>query len=74
VPENLSVVGFDDHPLSSLWSPALTTVRQDFVALGRNTFELLWNSIRKISAPAHTSEATQLIIRESTAHAPSDDF
>jgi DNA-binding LacI/PurR family transcriptional regulator len=70
IPEDLSVVGFDDHPLSSLWSPALTTVRQDFVALGRNTFELLWNEIRKISAPAHTSEATQLIIRESAARAP----
>jgi DNA-binding LacI/PurR family transcriptional regulator len=67
IPEDLSVVGFDDHPLSSLWSPALTTVRQDFVALGRNTFELLWNSIRTIAAPTHTSEATQLIIRESAA-------
>jgi DNA-binding LacI/PurR family transcriptional regulator len=74
VPNDLSVVGFDDHPLSSLWSPALTTVRQDFVALGRNAFELLWNSIRKISAPAHTSEPTQLIIRESAAKAPTEGF
>jgi DNA-binding LacI/PurR family transcriptional regulator len=71
IPTDLSVVGFDDHPLSSLWSPALTTVRQDFVALGRNTFELLWNSIRKIPAPSHTSEATQLIIRESSVPPPS---
>jgi DNA-binding LacI/PurR family transcriptional regulator len=65
IPEDLSVVGFDDHPLSSLWSPALTTVSQDFVALGRSTFELLWNSIHHVSAPDHTSEATRLVIRES---------
>lgn len=41
VPEDLSVVGFDDHPLGQLWSPPLTTVRQDFVELGRRAYQLL---------------------------------
>jgi DNA-binding LacI/PurR family transcriptional regulator len=41
VPDDVSVVGFDDHPLGQLWTPALTTVRQDFVGLGREGFRLL---------------------------------
>src|SRR5260370_39819362 len=34
VPENCSVVGFDDVPLSSLSAPSLTTVRQPLEAMG----------------------------------------
>jgi DNA-binding LacI/PurR family transcriptional regulator len=41
VPGDVSVIGFDDHPLGVLWAPALTTVRQDFVRLGREAFRLL---------------------------------
>ncbi|WP_282947033.1 LacI family DNA-binding transcriptional regulator [Cellulomonas endometrii] len=41
VPGDVSVVGFDDHPLGSLWAPSLTTVRQDFVQLGREAVRLL---------------------------------
>ena len=41
VPGDISVVGFDDHPLGQLWTPPLTTVRQDFNRLGREAFRLL---------------------------------
>lgn len=34
VPDDLSVVGFDDTPESAFYTPALTTIRQDFTALG----------------------------------------
>jgi DNA-binding LacI/PurR family transcriptional regulator len=34
VPDDLSVVGFDDTPESAFTTPALTTIRQDFTALG----------------------------------------
>ncbi|WP_232498120.1 LacI family DNA-binding transcriptional regulator [Agromyces humatus] len=36
VPGNLSIVGFDDIPEAAYFTPALTTVRQDFDALGRD--------------------------------------
>jgi len=45
VPDDVSVAGFDDHPLARLWSPPLTTVRQDFARLGREAFALLARQI-----------------------------
>ena len=41
VPEDVSVVGFDDTPESGYFVPALTTVRQDFGEVGRRCVELL---------------------------------
>jgi DNA-binding LacI/PurR family transcriptional regulator len=35
VPGQVSIVGFDDTPLARFYTPALTTVRQDFKALGK---------------------------------------
>ncbi|MEV5328422.1 LacI family DNA-binding transcriptional regulator [Nonomuraea fastidiosa] len=41
VPEQVSVVGFDDVPESAYFSPPLTTIRQDFDAVGRHGIEVL---------------------------------
>lgn len=41
VPEDVEVVGFDDHPLSSIWEPAITTLRQDFEAAGQYAMQML---------------------------------
>ncbi|WP_306319440.1 MULTISPECIES: LacI family DNA-binding transcriptional regulator [unclassified Streptomyces] len=41
VPERLSVVGFDDIPEAAWITPALSTVRQDFGALGQRAIDLL---------------------------------
>ena len=41
VPGDVSVVGFDNHPLAALWTPSITTVDQDFVGLGGRAFGLL---------------------------------
>lgn len=68
VPDDVSVVGFDDHPLAALWDPALTTVDQNFAALGRRGFELLRDEIN--DAPQRktfSSERPRLVIRESAA-------
>jgi DNA-binding LacI/PurR family transcriptional regulator len=46
VPEEVSVVGFDDIPEAGYLTPPLTTVRQDFGELGRRGFELLRDRIR----------------------------
>ncbi|BCN32951.1 LacI family DNA-binding transcriptional regulator [Anaeromicropila herbilytica] len=41
VPEDVSVIGFDDLPIASHLSPALTTIRQDRIDLGKSAFLLL---------------------------------
>ena len=41
IPRDVSVVGFDDMPASAFHIPALTTVRQEFAALGRVCFAKL---------------------------------
>ena len=48
VPDDLSVVGFDDIPLASQLSPPLTTVRQPLVEKGRIAAELLFG--RRVAA------------------------
>lgn len=73
VPEDLSVVGFDDSPLASRVRPALTTVRQDFAAKGRAAAAELNRALeaRRSGAPAtrarHHVLPTELVVRASTA-------
>jgi DNA-binding LacI/PurR family transcriptional regulator len=45
VPEDVSVVGFDDIPEAPFFPPPLTTVRQDFGELGRRAMHLLMDRI-----------------------------
>jgi DNA-binding LacI/PurR family transcriptional regulator len=71
VPEDISVVGFDDIPSARFLSPALTTVRQDFKGLGKVAFARmleLANSNRRM--PVIASPIAELIIRESTGPPP----
>jgi DNA-binding LacI/PurR family transcriptional regulator len=77
VPEDVSVVGFDGHPLGALSVPALTTVEQDFVGLGRRAFDLLAGLMGRAGEvggdrhPPKSSVATpRLVVRESTAPPP----
>jgi DNA-binding LacI/PurR family transcriptional regulator len=72
VPEDLSVVGFDDNPLAQRMRPALTTVRQDVAAKGRAATEALTESIarKQQGLPArvrHVLLPTELVVRDSTA-------
>jgi DNA-binding LacI/PurR family transcriptional regulator len=50
VPEQISVVGFDDIPEAAYFRPPLTTVRQDFGELGRRALHLLIDGIAGDSA------------------------
>ncbi|KQS66969.1 LacI family DNA-binding transcriptional regulator [Modestobacter sp. Leaf380] len=70
VPEDVSVVGFDDHPLAELWSPSLTTVAQDFAALGRRAFGLLLALLSDEDVPAFSADRPLLVLRDSTAPPP----
>jgi DNA-binding LacI/PurR family transcriptional regulator len=67
VPEDVSVIGFDDQPVAAMWSPSLTTVHQDFVDLGRRVFGLLLSLVSTGVSPRTSSAKPRLVIRESTA-------
>jgi LacI family transcriptional regulator len=68
VPEDVSVVGFDDIPISRWFSPPLTTVRQPLADMGRIAAEMLATMIDGTEPQGRQVElATELIIRSSTA-------
>jgi LacI family transcriptional regulator len=68
IPEDVSVVGFDDIPEAAYLEPPLTTVRQDFATLGRRCIEYLLARIAEPGmAPHQWVLAPELIIRASTA-------
>jgi len=70
VPGDVSVVGFDDIPQAEFVTPALTTVRLDFVDLGRASFSALQELIG--TAPAgRPRPQPELIVRESAGPPPS---
>jgi LacI family transcriptional regulator len=67
VPEDLSVVGFDDAELARSVTPALTTVRQPLAELGRTAVSLLKRMIDRQRVEALRFElATRLLVRDST--------
>ncbi len=49
VPEDISVIGFDDLPIASKLSPPLTTLRQDRTDLGKSAFLLLDGLIHNVA-------------------------
>lgn len=65
VPEDISVVGFDDIPVAAHVAPPLTTVHQDFSELGRRAVQLLLAQIRGEAVPTFGALAPVLRIRES---------
>jgi DNA-binding LacI/PurR family transcriptional regulator len=70
VPDDVSVVGFDDAPQSAFLTPALTTVRMDFQGLGRDAFALLRDQVESgHGTPEPTFAGTRLIVRESSGPA-----
>ncbi|MFC5263848.1 LacI family DNA-binding transcriptional regulator [Kribbella qitaiheensis] len=68
VPEDVSVVGFDDQEEAAQFWPPLTTIRQSFAEVGRRSVDAL---INEIQAGEHhhqpVSVATELVVRSSTA-------
>ena len=66
VPEDISVVGFDDIPISSMLEPPLTTIRQERSELGKCAYVILNSLVHHIPICRTQLRAT-LIERESTA-------
>ncbi len=69
VPDDLSVVGFDDLPISAFTSPALTTIHQSFNAIGETGFVSLMYHFRGIPVSSILLRPT-LVERASTAPPP----
>lgn len=68
VPRDMSVVGFDDLPYAALVTPALTTVRQPLLEMGRVATTMLLRLIAgKEVEHVRVELATPLIVRESCA-------
>ncbi|MBP2436314.1 LacI family DNA-binding transcriptional regulator [Microbacterium amylolyticum] len=67
VPEDISVVGFDDLELARHTLPPLTTVRQNFAELGRVVVESLRAAAEGEDIPQRTLVPVELIARGSTA-------
>ncbi|MFG1811392.1 LacI family DNA-binding transcriptional regulator [Streptomyces sp. NPDC049040] len=68
VPQDVSVVGFDDIPEASSFLPPLTTVHQDFSEVGRRCVDGLLQQIRNDREEIGTTLVpTRLVIRASTA-------
>ncbi|WP_372594141.1 LacI family DNA-binding transcriptional regulator [Actinotalea sp.] len=72
IPEDVSVVGFDDNPVADFSYPRLTTVDQDFMLVGRHAFGLLERCIaafeeEEAEVPAAAAIVPELRVRDSTA-------
>ncbi|GAA0321157.1 LacI family DNA-binding transcriptional regulator [Kineococcus aurantiacus] len=69
VPDDVSVVGFDDVPEAAFYAPPLTTVHQDFAAIGRRCVRVLLGRLHdRVVEPAPLTPG--LVVRASTAPPP----
>ena len=73
VPDDVSVVGFDDIPLAGYVTPPLTTVPQPFDAVATRGIELLLHAVEQPDAepPPVADPPVELVVRASTAPPPS---
>lgn len=67
IPDDISIIGYDNIELASLIRPKLTTVEQPTYEIGRSAAELLLSRIRRSrgATPRTVSLPTKLIIRDS---------
>ena len=70
IPDDISIIGFDDLPIAACTSPPLTTIRQDRLELGKSGFFALSSLLNHIPISTYLLHA-QLIQRESTGKVPS---
>ncbi|MBA3825142.1 MAG: LacI family DNA-binding transcriptional regulator [Ktedonobacterales bacterium] len=81
VPEDITLIGFDDHILSGYMQPPLTTVHQPFTEMGFKAAEVLIDILgatkgpplrRSTDHPLHIQLPTSIVVRASSAaHSPS---
>lgn len=67
VPQDLSVVGFDNIPEAVMLTPALTTVAQPMQQMGAEALRLLLDQLRGAERTEHLELDASLVVRDSTA-------
>ncbi|PWJ35002.1 LacI family DNA-binding transcriptional regulator [Sediminitomix flava] len=65
IPEDISIIGYADEPVSTYTSPKLSTVKQPANEIGRKAVDLLFDK-EALEKPQLTLLETQLVLREST--------
>lgn len=71
VPQDVSVIGFDDIPGAAFYTPSLTTVRQPLNRMGEVAAQSLLERIEgKKDYPSEIAIEPELVVRESTTKAP----
>jgi LacI family transcriptional regulator, galactose operon repressor len=71
VPQDISVLGFDDIPGAAFHTPSLTTVRQPLNRMGEVAAQTLLDRIEgRKEYPSEIAIEPELVVRESTANAP----
>ena len=69
VPDDISLVGFDDITLSEQMHPALTTVHQPLQQMGRSAVNMLMAMIAGLDVPFNQiTLPTELVVRQSTSN------
>jgi DNA-binding LacI/PurR family transcriptional regulator len=66
VPSEVSLIGFDDIPESSYFTPALTTIKQDFNSLGMTAMNKLLSQLKESSDHETLMIQPILVVKEST--------
>lgn len=66
IPQDVSIVGFDNIPEAAYFSPALTTVHQDFDELGKLAINRMLIQLKEPTSHSALTIPPQLIVREST--------
>jgi DNA-binding LacI/PurR family transcriptional regulator len=74
VPNDLSVVGFDDIPLAAVIDPPLTTVHQPHIEKGRTAAQMLLDQIETGIARKSKIYPVKLVVRNSTARSSGKDM
>ena len=66
IPEDISILGFDDIPMCRFTRPALTTIRQDRINIGKSAFYAMLNQLNNVH-PSSLLLHPELIERASCA-------
>jgi LacI family transcriptional regulator len=74
VPDDVSLIGFDDIEFCHYTTPPLTTVRQDRVAMGRGAVQRLVAMIEGTEETSPLILPTRLVVRKSTGPAPREVY
>jgi DNA-binding LacI/PurR family transcriptional regulator len=74
VPEDISVIGYDDTDLALRASPALTTMHVDTVAMGQGAVQLMFLRLRQPDSARITLVVHPMLVQRSTTAAPRSDL